>query len=224
MRKGYSIFKRGGPRAKGPHIIAYYEVAGDPTTRRTVRGCFSKTDTEAMARKLADEARLRAKGINDPKVEQYAAAEAKPLKEHLEDFTKWLAGQQCTAGHVETIEARASRIIDRSKATRIHELTISRVGEALDQLRGEGLALQTLTHYVRAIKPGPAERTAPATADERLEPSRCGNDEQHDELDTEDTEAVSYQALGNDLQGSALPVGRDGVWWPHWSSKPVAGR
>ena len=402
-----------------------------------------------MARKLADEARLRAKGVSDPKVEQYAAAEARPLKEHLGDFTKWLSGQQRTAGHVETIEARASRLLDRCGAKHIHELTISRVGKALELLRSEGLALQTLTHYVRAIEqfaawlvrdgrarenalahlegfdaakdrkrvrrvlppgdlrrlieaarngppiggvsgpdravfcqtalcsglrrselasltpesfdldatpptitvqardarnrkptvqpiplaladllrpwlqgrpagervfrlpywtakmlredldacnppipyrtaegyfdlhaaravyismlamsniplaivqrlarhsdprltlnvyahidqqqkgeavasmpvagtlPMPEERTAPATADERLEPSRCGNDHQCDELDSEDTEAVSYKALGSDLQGSALPVGRDGVWWPHWSSKPVAGR
>jgi hypothetical protein len=59
---------------------------------------------------------------------------------------------------------------------------------------------------------------------ERLEASRHGNDRQHDALDTEDTQAVSCQPLGDDWQGSALPVGRDGVWWPHWSSKPVAGR
>lgn len=77
---------------------------------------------------------------------------------------------------------------------------------------------------VAGMLPMPEKRTAPATSDERLEASEPVIDHQHDELDTEDTQAVSCQPLGNDLQGSTLPVGRDGVWWPHWSSKPVAGR
>ena len=35
---------------------------------------------------------------------------------------------------------------------------------------------------------------------------------------------VSSRAPGTARRRGASFVGRDGVWWPHWSSKPVAGR
>jgi len=78
--------------------------------------------------------------------------EARRLDEHLAEFETWLAGKGVTKGHVATVKARASRIIELASADRISELSLSRVQEALRELRSEGRSLQTLTHYVRCNK------------------------------------------------------------------------
>ena len=69
-----------------------------------------------------------------------------------------------------------------------------------------------------------AEAVAIKAADRRLEAAKHGNTRHDEALDTEPTQVVSSEVLGDTRQGSFALVGRDGVWWPHWSSKPVAGR
>jgi len=154
-----SIYKRGGKRNRDRcWCITYYERPG---VRRTVRGCRDRAATEALARKLEADAMLRREGVIDPKADAYAAAEAKPLDDHLAELAAALEAKGVTAKQAETVKARVTHILGLCKAGHISQISPSAVQQAIGAIREngasprsrkKGASLQTCNHYLRAIK------------------------------------------------------------------------
>jgi hypothetical protein len=64
--------------------VWYYRVIDGNGVRRERKGCPDKRATEALAAAAeAEAARVRA-GMIDPKAAAYAAAEARPIADHLD--------------------------------------------------------------------------------------------------------------------------------------------
>ncbi len=152
-----SIYKRKGDEK---YTISYYLRPG---LRKEVRGCADRKATEALARKLENEAMLRRKGVIDAKADQYSAAEAKPLMArdadgkvtggHLADFHASLLAKGVTEKQAYEVRAKVTRILDLCGAERVSEIVPSAVQTAIGALRDdEGLSLQTCNHYLRAAK------------------------------------------------------------------------
>lgn len=150
-----SIYRR---KKKGPYYITYFVRPGQ---RKTVKGCKDKAATEAFARKLEADAMLRREGVIDPKNDRYAAAEAKPLKDHLADMVVALKAKAVTIKQAETVEARVTHMLALCKAEHISQISPSAMQGALGtireagaskQSRKKGASLQTCNHYLRAVK------------------------------------------------------------------------
>jgi len=158
-----SIFKRKN-RKHGKWIIGYTDENG---ARRTVAGAKSKAVTEQIAARIEGDVELRKRGILDPRVEKFAAAEQTPLvvktkdgngKEritggHLAEWHVALLHDNVIAKHADTLRSQASKVIDSCGATRISDLTESAVKAVISGLRdNQKLSHQTCNHYLRAIK------------------------------------------------------------------------
>ena len=151
-----SIWRRG---EKGPYYITY---TVRPGKRKTVCGCKDKKATEALARKLEAEAMLRIKGVIDPKADQYATAEAKPLVErdskgkvsggHLADHHAALLAKGVTCGRADLVRTRVNKVLRLAKAERISQLSPSAIQGAIAAIRQEGKSLQTCNDTLRAVK------------------------------------------------------------------------
>jgi len=151
-----SIYRR---KQGGTFYITYFVRPGK---RRTVKGSRDKASTEALARKLESDAMLRANGVIDPKADQYAKAEAKPLmvedadgkvaSGHLADFYDALMAKGVTKGRADLVRTRVAKVLRLTKAEHISELAPSAVQVAIDSIRKEGLSLQTCNDTLRAIK------------------------------------------------------------------------
>lgn len=132
--------------------VWYYKfIDGDgrPSERK---GCPDRRATEEMARAAESEAAKLRAGLIDTKAVAYRAHEARPLAEHLDDFRKAMEAAGRTPRHVQMTASRASKMVNRSRARRISDLSLSKALDALASLRSEGLGAETLNHYVRAVK------------------------------------------------------------------------
>jgi len=146
-------------RKNGCYAITYQVRPGK---RKTVKGCKDRAATEALARKLESDAMLRREGVIDPKADQYAKAEAKPLMVedddgkvaggHLADFYDALTAKGVTKGRADLVRTRVAKVLRLTKAERISDLAPSTVQVAIDTIRKEGLSLQTCNDTLRAIK------------------------------------------------------------------------
>jgi len=147
-------------RKKGGYYYITYHVR--PGQRRTVKGSKDRAATEALARKLESDAMLRREGVIDPKADQYAKAEAKPLMVeddednvaggHLADFYDALMAKGVTKGRADLVRTRVAKVLRLTKAAHISELAPSAVQVAIDTVRKEGLSLQTCNDTLRAVK------------------------------------------------------------------------
>jgi site-specific recombinase XerC len=104
-----SVFKRARDR-KRPGSSWYVAYVDDKGVRRTIRGCPDKAATEAMARKLETEADLRRRGVIDPRSDAYAAHEARPLAEHVREFSEYLIAKGGTEAHATVSRHRIARV------------------------------------------------------------------------------------------------------------------
>ena len=152
-----SIYRR---KQGGTFYITYFVRPGK---RRTVKGSRDKASTEALARKLESDAMLRANGVIDPKADQYAKAEAKPLMVeddegkvvggHVGEFYDSLLAKGTTAKHAHMVRQRVAKVLTLSKAKHLSDISPSAIQEAIASLRDDRhLSLQSCNHYLRAIK------------------------------------------------------------------------
>jgi integrase len=146
-------------RKKGGCFYITYQAR--PGERHTVKGCKDRAATEALARKLEADAMLRRAGIIDPKADRYAAAEAKPLKDHLADLIAALEARGVTTKQTENVKARVTHIVALCKTEHISQISPSAVQRAIGTIREagaskrsrkKGASLQTCNHYLRAVK------------------------------------------------------------------------
>jgi len=175
-----SIWKRKADKGKkgSRYLIAYVNHLGE---RVTVKGFSDKTATEQLAAHLEKEAELRRRGFFDPKADVYAKAEQESLLVHLADWRKYLIDSGDSEKHADLVHGRAARAIalisggklseivapSASKVRRIEAtknlekilkgsrlsvLSPDKAAAALALLSGDGRSIQTVNHYVAALK------------------------------------------------------------------------
>ena len=130
----------------------YYRFVDADGVKQERKGCADKRATQEMAGHVEREAAREKAGLIDPREAAYARHETRPLTDHLEDWHAFLTGKGSTRQHALLSRNRSMRLIDLARATRIGDLSPSRVQAALASVRTGGASLQSLHHYTRAIK------------------------------------------------------------------------
>ncbi len=99
-------------------------------------------------------ARLRNKFVEIGLIDNKRAAAGKLLNEHLKDFKQSLLAKGNTTGYVDTVIARAGRIIDHCKFRFWTDISASEVELCLMDMRNgtENISAQTFVFYLQAIK------------------------------------------------------------------------
>jgi site-specific recombinase XerC len=128
----------------------YYRFIDADGVRRMRKGCADKRVTEEMLRKAETEA---AAARSNPKEAAYREHEARPIREHLDDYLKSLRSKGNSRGYVRDAGARARRVLDEAKIRHISELALSRVQDAIQAIREqEDLNQGSTNNYIRAVK------------------------------------------------------------------------
>ena len=98
--------------------------------------------------------RLRNRFVEIGLIDNRRAAAGKLLSEHLEDFKQSLLAKGNTIGYVDTVVARAGRIINRCKFRVWTDISASEVELCLMDMRNgaENISAQTFNFYLQAIK------------------------------------------------------------------------
>jgi integrase len=125
----------------------------DESGKRKKKLCFvSKKDTERLGMKLEEQARAIRAGLISPKERAYKDHEAKPLSDHLKDYGRYLVNKGCCDKHADSTVNQVKYLIDFTKATKISELSFSKVTDAIKSIQDAANSLETANHYARSIK------------------------------------------------------------------------
>jgi integrase len=143
-----TIYKRTQDRGKrrAPWYIGYTDHTG---RRRTAKGFTDKAETERLAARLEDEARMIREGLTVP-VSQ--ADRKAPLEHHLEAFEKHLQNRDVSQKQVYEVTTKIRRVLTGCAFSRVADIKAHEVESYLESLRSEGLSKQTSNHYLRAVK------------------------------------------------------------------------
>src|SRR5262249_12591423 len=112
-------------------FYTFIDASGRKVERK---GCSDKRVTEELARSAESEAARTKAGLVDPKEVAYVEQGGVPLVDHLDQFERYLR----TVGsrkHAMVKTNRARRLIGLAGAERIHDLTLSRISEAVATIR-----------------------------------------------------------------------------------------
>jgi site-specific recombinase XerC len=128
----------------------YYRFTDADGVRRMRKGCPDKRVTEEMLREAETQA---AAARSNPKEAAYREHEARPIREHLDDYLKSLRSKGNSRGYVRDTGARASRVLDEAKIRHISGLSLSKVQTAIQAIRQqEDLNQGSTNNYIRSIK------------------------------------------------------------------------
>ena len=143
-----TIYKRSQDRGKRrtPWYIGYTDHAG---RRRTAKGFTDKAETERLAARLEDEARMIREGLT---VSISQADRKAPLDHHLEAFEKHLQNRDVSQKQVYEVTTKIRRVLTGCAFSRVADIKAHEVESYLESLRSEGLSKQTSNHYLRALK------------------------------------------------------------------------
>ena len=111
-----SVFKAKGA---AKYTIFYTDENGK---RRKKAGMTDKAMTQRLANKLENDAAARREGLIDPRDEGYRDAAAKPVAEHLAEWTKAIVDKGNTQSHVDLITGRARRVIAMIGGAKLSEV------------------------------------------------------------------------------------------------------
>jgi integrase len=136
----------GGNRRRAPWYIGYTDHAG---RRRTAKGFSDKAETERLAARLEDEARMIREGLSVPVSQSDRKA---PLDHHLEASEKHLRNRDVSRKQVYEVTTKIRRVLTGCGFSRVADLKAHEVESYLECLRSEGLSKQTSNHYLRALK------------------------------------------------------------------------
>ena len=142
-----SVFKRKG---QGAWIIKYFDHQG----RRREKSSRT-TDKRAalrMAAKLDAQAALRREGVIDPRLDCLAEADGKPLKQHIEDYLRFLRAGDRSPLTVRDAKAHLDRIVKETGAARLSDLTLDRVVRALEGVRALGRSARTVNAFGGGVR------------------------------------------------------------------------
>jgi len=103
---------------------------------------------QAMLNELVRKAERESAGLADPFDDQHKKA----LRQHLADYTKYLADKGSTRDHVNTTTQRIRDVTTECGFHFIRDISASRVQGFLADLRRSGRSVGTCNHYLRAMK------------------------------------------------------------------------
>src|SRR5262249_16851769 len=117
--------------------------------RRRVPLCSDKTASKQMLAKLVTDAKLATHGLGDA----FEEHRNRPLREHLEDYHRYLLAKGNTEKHARQTCTRAQAILDGCQFVFLAELSASLVVQWLADERQAGrLSIQTSNYYLRDVK------------------------------------------------------------------------
>jgi site-specific recombinase XerC len=90
--------------------------------------------------------------VIDARADVYAAAERRPLAEHLDDWRAAVVAKGVTRKQVVLLMSRAKSLLSTIGADHLSQLSPSAVQSAIAAMRDKGTSLKTCNHYLRAIK------------------------------------------------------------------------
>ena len=142
-----TVFKRAGRPGW------YYKFRDERGQWLLRAGVKDKTITQRIAAKAESDAALRAAGLIDPKAEHYLEADVAGIQKHLDDFKNAILSAGNTRKHAQHVYRKAQRLMALAHVEHLTDITLSGVQGGLKHLREvDDLSLQSLTHYVRAVK------------------------------------------------------------------------
>ena len=146
-----TIYKRSQDRGKrrAPWYIGYTDHNG---RRRTAKGFTDKAETERLAARLEDDARLIRQGLKEPDNELLAEHKHARISLHVGAFEDHLRNRDITDKQVQETISRLNRIIADCGFNTVAEVNSHDVEAFLRQLRTDGKSKQTSNHYLKAIK------------------------------------------------------------------------
>ena len=141
-----SIYK---DKKTGKYKIAYYPR---PHVRRIITGCHDLKGTQAIARKLEDEARQIRRGVIDTKAERLSHSEALPLADHLTAFVTMMRGKGVTENHVKRTEAFIKGVVEACGFKAAGYLDAAKVSAHVADLKANGKHTRSINARLTAIK------------------------------------------------------------------------
>lgn len=113
-----TVYKRSQDRGKrrAPWYIGYTDHNGH---RRTVKGFSDKSETERLAARLENEARMIREGLRVPVSESDRKA---PLEHHLETFEEHLRNRDVSQKQVYEVTTKIRRVFDSCGFRKVAEI------------------------------------------------------------------------------------------------------
>jgi integrase len=139
------IFK---PKGKDKFVLFYSDHTGQ---RRKKTLVADRETSERIARDLLNKVALRKDGVVDERDERLAEQERRLLKDHLNDYAAVVRSEGATEAHVNGLVMKINRILELGKMRRVSDLSLSRVQEAIGQIR-KIRSTGTTNTYIQRIK------------------------------------------------------------------------
>jgi len=142
-----TVYKR---NERGNWFVRWFDHSGkrrEVSARTTDRAAAQRI----LSKHIADAA-LRRSGVVDASTDRYAAAERRPLSDHLSDWKAALTAKGITAKQVRHLLTRVRVLLAAVNAERLSDLSASAIQTAIGDLHDGGKSLQTCHHYLRAAK------------------------------------------------------------------------
>ncbi len=105
-----------------------------------------------IANKLQTDSMLRREGIIDAAMDRFAAAERKPLAEHLAEFEADILARNGKEAYAFQVQQRAERIVMLGEVERLSQLKPAALNAAIAKLRDKAHKKASLAHHIRAAK------------------------------------------------------------------------
>jgi len=140
-----SVFKAAGAKK---YTILWTDEHG---RRRKKAGYTDKGETMRLAVKLEERAEKIRDGSIDPRDGKFAEHGAKPIKEHLTDYSRAVKAKGATDKHVKGLLSRVQYVLDLAKIKRIADLSLSDVQEVIARIR-QDQSTGTANTYVQGLK------------------------------------------------------------------------
>ncbi len=140
----------------------YITYSPRPHVRKTVAGCKDYKATQAVARKLEDEARQIRRGAIDQRAERLGKSEDRPLVEkdangkvtggHLADFIAAMRGKGGTENHITRTERFIAAMLDTCGIETASDLDGAKVSAHVADLKREGRHARAINARLTALK------------------------------------------------------------------------
>ena len=123
------------PKGRKTYIIEWFD---ENNKRHRKSGTSDKSVAKRIAADIENKKALRKEGLIDRAAERFAECDRQSISGHLDDFIASLEANKRDPKHVRTTRTYIQRIIDKSRAVRLTDLTLSAVELAVGAIQKEG--------------------------------------------------------------------------------------
>lgn len=147
-----SVFKRnlGNGRKAKVWTIQYIDSSGK---QRQCKGFSDKQESERLAFKLEEQARMEKTGLIEPDSQNRKEMARKAIDIHLEEFLRTIECKGRTVKHIQLMRTRLKTIFVVGGLEKIDQIHHENVEEAILEIQGQkDLGLRTVNHYIQSMK------------------------------------------------------------------------